>query len=196
MKPWDDPAVVARLHDGWTTDPRNVADAARLAGIARGFGSESVLDYGCGTGRMAPFFPPDRYLGYDPSAAMVEFARAAHPQYRFGMTLPCSCGGGGDAEVDVAICNSVAQYLPDGERDTMLCDLCRRSMVVLIETYDGPRAQRYGGCDAPIWICPPEDYMGMLAGFGCDVERLVLDGPVDCALALYIARRRGPSGPA
>lgn len=42
-----------------------------------------VLDYGCGIGRYAEFFPPDQYLGVDISTQAVLSAKKRNPKHRF-----------------------------------------------------------------------------------------------------------------
>lgn len=42
-------------------------------------GQRLFLDFGCGTGEFAPCFPPNRYVGIDPTTAYLHFARRTHP---------------------------------------------------------------------------------------------------------------------
>ena len=183
--PWSDPAVARGLHDSWVRDPRNVADAARLAGFARMLG-ETVLDYGCGTGRLAEFFTPDRYVGFDSEKTMLDVARREYPSYRFVSALE-------NERADVVVCNSVVQY-QDGEHWTaVVADVVRRAdRAALIETYDGDYEETAGGCGAPIWIRHSSFYRAALGAAGAvDVERIELAPETDTAAhVLYIARTR------
>ena len=49
-----------------------------------------VLDYGCGTGSLADYFPPDRYFGTDRDEESLITARLHHPGY--GFYLPPDIG--------------------------------------------------------------------------------------------------------
>lgn len=46
-------------------------------------GNDSVLELGCGAGRMAPCFNPDKYLGIDINSRDIDYARVNHPEYKF-----------------------------------------------------------------------------------------------------------------
>lgn len=50
-----------------------------LSGLARG----SVVEIGCGMGRLCRAFPPTRYLGTDINPAALERARETYPAYSF-----------------------------------------------------------------------------------------------------------------
>lgn len=43
----------------------------------------NTLDYGCGVGRYAPIFDPEKYLGVDITSSLLQHARKTHPDYRF-----------------------------------------------------------------------------------------------------------------
>lgn len=46
--------------------------------------SGSVLDLGCGSGRLISYLPPElEYLGVDPSPKLLALAKKAYPQHRF-----------------------------------------------------------------------------------------------------------------
>ena len=55
----------------------------RRINVAVAYLDGRVLDYGCGTGALADFFPPDRYVGTDRDEASLEIARQQHPGYSF-----------------------------------------------------------------------------------------------------------------
>lgn len=50
---------------------------------------QTVLDYGCGNGRMAKFFKPKKYFGVDPSTALISIAKSNYPEYKFSVIRPC-----------------------------------------------------------------------------------------------------------
>ncbi len=47
-----------------------------------------VLDVGCGSGELAPFFSPEAYWGYDPDEQSITHAKGKFPQYQFSTSLP------------------------------------------------------------------------------------------------------------
>lgn len=47
-----------------------------------------VLDVGCGSGELAPFFPIEAYWGYDPDEQSIAHAREKFPHYRFSTSFP------------------------------------------------------------------------------------------------------------
>lgn len=44
---------------------------------------ETILDFGCGIGILAPLFPHKKYLGFDKDEKAIAFAKAGHPRYSF-----------------------------------------------------------------------------------------------------------------
>lgn len=67
----------------------------------------SVVDFGCGRGRLAHIFEPALYTGVDICPAAIDEAREQHPDHRFevaGRELPAS---------DILFANSVLMHLPD-----------------------------------------------------------------------------------
>lgn len=72
-------------------------------------GAESVLDVGCGDGRLAEVMAAPGYLGIDVSPEAVQSARAAHPACRFEVLdfLQGSLPG-----ADQVVCFDVAIHIP------------------------------------------------------------------------------------
>lgn len=190
LTPWTDPAIADALYHGWTTDPRNIADAERLVAALRSEEPEarSVLDYGCGTGRLAAWFDRRVYVGYDPSPAMLAVARRAYPQHRFVQALRTW------QEADAVICNSVVQYLEDDAWRETLRDIAERSVYVsMIETYDlagaAPTICSPGGSDTTIYLRCERAYRAALGGIGI-VDRHELSRQDDGrCLSLYVMRQ-------
>lgn len=64
---------------GWSRNGQE----ARMSAVVRRLGleqGESLLDFGCGTGRLSEFLPADvSYTGYDFAAGMRDRARLEHP---------------------------------------------------------------------------------------------------------------------
>ena len=107
---------------------------------------ETVLDYGCGTGRFSAFLPHDvAYTGYDSAQGMIDRARADHPGEQF------------DTEIPPVIFDHVAAIGPfnlpsDGDpfaQIEWLWRMCvRRSMVLSLYRGDDTRCVRYEAGDA------------------------------------------------
>lgn len=171
------------LHRAWTTEPANIADARRLARACwTACANGDVLDYGCGTGRLAPFFSSPRYgyAGFDRSEAMLAVAREMYPDAAFVSELPCR-------PVDLVVCNSVVQYQADDTIDAVLDEVCGLARhAVVIETYDGAvPLQRASGYDIPVWIREAPFYMERLARWG-PVRRECISGDGDARLVVYV----------
>lgn len=47
------------------------------------FDGKTVLDFGSGTGANCLMFHPDQYIGVDPDAERINFAKRAYPKHRF-----------------------------------------------------------------------------------------------------------------
>lgn len=92
-----------------------------------------LLDFGCGYGRLAPFFDPSRYIGWDQNEYLIELARSRNREHRFesGEELP---------PADSALACWVFNHVPDesimvllgmatshGRRDLWICETLSRS---------------------------------------------------------------------
>lgn len=81
---YDDLAVA---YDDFHTDGKSLAENRWVARHLRRFirPTDTVVDLGCGTGLLLDFVPisPERYVGVDISAGMLDLARDKHPGYRF-----------------------------------------------------------------------------------------------------------------
>jgi len=106
---------------------RSVVNAAfdRIPGFHEGRGLR-VLDYGCGSGRWAPFFLQHGcvYRGVDIAPAMVKLAKEHHPDTHFtvlgekGIPFP-------PAEFDLVVSIATIHHNPREEQDRILDELIR-----------------------------------------------------------------------
>ena len=104
-------AEVERRH-WWFAARRDILRAV-LESHVPADGSHTVTDIGCGVGANATAFHPDyRWIGFDPSADAIAFARSAHPDVTFHV--------GGAAEAadtlrtsDAALLTDVIEHVPD-----------------------------------------------------------------------------------
>lgn len=76
---------------------------------------QDVMEFGCGVGRLAPFFSKKHYLGVDISPAAIEIAKKTHHGYKFEVDAndfnlvtisPFTYG-------HVAIAHTVLLHIPD-----------------------------------------------------------------------------------
>lgn len=109
--------------------------ARRLAAV-RPYLRGRVLDVGCGSGSMAALLPPDRYVGVEPDAEMLELARKRHPQHRFLAALP------ENDQFDTVASLAVIEHVRDaaGFLDALAGCLKRASAARIICTTPHPTA--------------------------------------------------------
>jgi 2-polyprenyl-3-methyl-5-hydroxy-6-metoxy-1,4-benzoquinol methylase len=55
----------------------------RRIAAARPFIKGSVIDVGCGTGKLAEYVHPDNYVGTDTDVGSISFARVKYPRHTF-----------------------------------------------------------------------------------------------------------------
>lgn len=84
----------------------------------------SVLDFGCGYGRLAPLFLASKYLGIDINSEILKEARGNNPGYRFeetGMELPVA---------DILLAHTVLVHVSDEDLHETLSGFNARSVVI------------------------------------------------------------------
>lgn len=67
-----------------------------------------VLDFGCGSGALAQWLPPDRYLGMEIDHESIERAQANHLSHRFHHG-----NGGVDEKFDTVVSLAVIEHVRD-----------------------------------------------------------------------------------
>lgn len=114
-------------------------------------GNGVVLDFGCGVGRLAKVFEPDRYLGVDICADAVDIARQMLPWHRFKVLAE------GDAlpRADVTLIHTVLLHVPDGDPLHALIGRLSSERVVVSEIMG--RQWRRGG-EPPVFNREATEY--------------------------------------
>lgn len=121
----------------------------QLAELAAG---DKVFEIGCGRGRLAPAFHPDRYFGVDINVAALEVAAKAHPAHRFDVAAPA------DEHFDLTLLYTVALHLVD------LPFEFRTPRVVIAEIMNPDLARPKG--IPPAYNRAPEHYVDLMAERG------------------------------
>lgn len=126
--------------------------------------SGSVLDFGCGDGRLAEAFPQDRYTGVDVNPHAVAFCRSKWPARRFLLAegeLP---------KADVALASVVLLHIPDANIVATGRRLLAAAPRVLVVEILG-REWRGGRGHPACFNRSLEDYEAIFSG--AKLERLV-----------------------
>lgn len=98
-----------KISDKFSSTRHNITtDLQKLADLLPK--DAKVLDYGCGNGRMAALFAPDKYLGVDPSVGLIDHAMRLHPEHNFRQI---SVGERIHEKFDAILCLAVIHHLPD-----------------------------------------------------------------------------------
>ncbi|MBB3396885.1 trans-aconitate methyltransferase [Rhizobium sp. BK060] len=70
-----------------------------------------VLDIGCGSGVLASFVAPEKYVGFDRDEGSIESARQSHPKHRFMKEFP-------DGEsFDTIVALALIEHLPNPKEE-------------------------------------------------------------------------------
>lgn len=145
---WDRPGVASYIEGYWDS-PDEVALREQVAAWIRPqVVFSSLLDVGCGSGRMAPLLPQCMYTGMDGSREMLTLAKKRSPQSMFVQAdilvgaLPY-----GDRACNSALCMHVMRHLPGYQ--ILLRELKRiaRKCVFIVDVFHAEGAHRFGTSD-------------------------------------------------
>lgn len=132
----------------------------------------AVFEFGCGDGRLAPAFPPERYAGFDINPAALAAARLANPGYTFGDTW---------APADTWLAWTVLLHVPDDDVVGVLQRAAGYGRVVIGEVM-GRRWRRPG--DPPVFNREADEYEQIM---GRPAERLAVPYPrYGCDLTVLV----------
>jgi len=123
-------------------------------------GCAKITEIGCGTGRLAGAFEPDRYTGMDINPAAIEIAAKAHPHHGFAQISEADPF----PETDGMLFYTVLLHVNDSALPALLgkaATAARR--IVIAEIMD--RRWRRGG-NPPVYNREAEDYTTLLNALG------------------------------
>lgn len=132
--------------EGWDVRPF-------LRELARG----SVLEIGCGYGRLCTAFEPDKYLGVDINPDAIVKARRRFPNYRFELLDGQSA--------DTALLYTVLLHVSDDDLQEFVYDI--NADRVIVAEIMGRHWRRPG--NPPVFNREPQEYVDAFAsaGFQC-----------------------------
>lgn len=135
-----------------------------LAGMTM---NKTVLDLGCGRGRLAPSFHPDLYTGLDPSEDCVKRARSDYPHYTFHVLDDEYPLERATSQVNVTLLYTVCLHVQDHEIGAF-CARLKSDTVILAEILGRENRFQYENddCVEPICSREKEDYMLIMEGAG------------------------------
>jgi SAM-dependent methyltransferase len=115
----------------------------------------SVLDLGCGCGRLGRMFKghPGAIHGCDIDSRLVEWTGANLPYYRATLTRPDAPLPYADASFELVISISILTHLNESSQDTLLRELhrvCRKDGLLML-TIHGERAMQRALEERKIW---------------------------------------------
>ncbi|MFD6353301.1 class I SAM-dependent methyltransferase [Nocardia tengchongensis] len=165
---------------------------AVTAGIRPG---DHAIDLGCGPGRLANELarqagPQGRVVGVDPSAPMIEYARAhaaANCTFELGaaQSLPYP-----DASFDVATCTFAMHHIAEADRITALAGIFRvlrpGGRLLLADTHPATSGVRGLAIRAMAGLAAHR------GGHGSGGHGHTHDEPADALAAVDVRRYRGP----
>lgn len=135
----------------------------------------SVFEFGCGYGRLAGFFDPDWYYGYDINPAAIEAARKRNPAHSFGSEMRGAY---------TFLAYTVLLHVPDDEIEAVIEAAKADYQRIVIGEIMGREWRRPG--NPPVFNRGAEEYVQMVdwqhriikvsyPRYGCDLDLMVFD---------------------
>jgi len=133
----------------------------------------SVFEFGCGDGRLAPAFSPERYVGFDINLAALTAAAAANPQHRYSTEWQ---------PADTWLAHTVLLHVPDDEIAGVI-NAAKQYPRIVIGEIMGRRWRRPG--NPPVFNREAHEYVAMV---GRDpIEMIAVPYPrYDCDLTILV----------
>lgn len=153
---WSSRRALSHITPGRTEWPEGEGYGTWLAAVM----PYTVVEFGCGTGRLAAAFGPERYIGVDVSAYALREARARLPSHDFRQIA----GSDELPEADAAFAHTVLLHVPDGDLATVVMRLAASAPCVLVGEIMARRWRRLG--DPPVYNREPGEYTAAFAAAG------------------------------
>lgn len=118
---WIGTGGVKLAHPADCSDLETVTEK-KLLDVCKG----KVCEVGCGTGRIAKYFSPSKYLGLDINHAAIAVAEKKYPKHKFDLIMWESLY----PTADTYLFFTVLMHIPDGEVFHIIKKLDRRVVVV------------------------------------------------------------------
>lgn len=112
-----------------------------LAGLRQLVGDGSVVEFGCGDGRLCRAFDPEKYLGIDICREVIDIALQENPGYSFariGSVVPAMMPR------DVVLAHTVFLHVPDAQLSATVSAVCRMAPRVMVSEILGREWRRPG----------------------------------------------------
>jgi SAM-dependent methyltransferase len=161
----------------------------------RELGTREFLDFGCGTGELAPCFPPAHYTGVDLAAHYIRFAGRTYAG-GFAVTSGAAIGLA-DRRFDAALVLGVFHHMPDDLARTTVAELHRvlKPGATLLVMEDIPPPDRWNVAghmmhwlDRGGFIRNDAEYRGLLED-GFDIVRTYTIRSGICDYRVYVLQR-------
>lgn len=106
-----------------------------IGGVLARYKYETILDFGCGIGILAPLFPRKKYLGFDKDEKAIAFAKVRNPGYSFIVSDATNLKL--NKKFDLIVVIGVLHHLDDQEAKAALKTirflLAKNGVVLIIE---------------------------------------------------------------
>ena len=133
-----------------------------------------VFEFGCGDGRLSPFFAADRYVGYDVNKHALAAAKTNNPKHRYENKLEGA---------DTALAYTVLVHVPD-EQIKAVVGLLKGYKRIIIGEIMGRKWRRDGL--PPVFNREAREYIDMIERpnkivkvqyprYNCDLDLLIFD---------------------
>ncbi len=132
-----------------------------LKGITEDLGYESLIDFGCGYGRLCESFAKEKYLGLDVNESALSLARNKYTDYRFELTK------GEPRYADIYLAHTVFLHLKDAEIHAVLRQM--RCKFLILSEILGKEWQREGL--PPVYNRDLKDYLQILRSHDLILEK-------------------------
>lgn len=123
--------------------------------------AQTVLEVGCGYGRLCDAFPARQYRGVDINPEAIATARQTHPAHQFE-TIDFAAAY---PTADRLLLYTVLLHIDDLSVGPMIGQLCAASPVVVVAEILGRERWRRDG-NPPVFNRDREDYIGLFADYG------------------------------